>query len=238
MKILLLANSLLLVCAVVLSCTRPRNILIITGGHEFEKEPFFEMFRDFGDITFTEKVHPLGPDGFSPAQARVDALVFYDMPDSISVRQREELLGLLERGTGMLFLHHALCGNTGWPEYEKIVGGKYLLTEEVRDGHTLPPSTYRHDVDMPVQVIDPAHPVTRGVEEFVIHDEIYGGFITRPEVQPLLRTSHPESSPVIAWAHQYARSRIVYLQLGHDHQAWNQPQFRRLLRNAIEWVSQ
>lgn len=237
MKTLILANCLLLVCAAALFCTRPHNILIITGGHEFEREVFFEMFRDFGDITFTEKSHPLGAAGFSQNHARFDAIIFYDMPDSITAAQQEELLSLLERGTGMLFLHHALCANTGWPEYEKIVGGKYLLTEEVRDGRTLPPSTYQHDVDMAVQVIDPEHPVTQGVADFVIHDEVYGGFITRPEIQPLLGTSHPQSSPVIGWAHQYARSRIVYLELGHDHQAWDQPQFRRLLHNAIKWVS-
>lgn len=236
MKYPLLFAFFFLCCATTVSF-RPRHIVIITGGHDFERAAFFRMFQEFGDITFIEKAHPLGPEAFSASEQPCDALLFYDMPDSISAAEQEGLSRLLQQGRGVVFLHHALCANPGWPEYEKIVGGKYLPAAEEREGRWLPPSTYRHDVEVKVEVADPRHPVTRGVSDFTLRDEVYGGFITRPDIHPLLRTGHPESAPVIGWAQTYGRSRIVYLQPGHDHQAYGHPQFRRLVRNAIEWVS-
>lgn len=37
---------------------------------------------------------------------------------------------------------------------------------------------------------------------------------------------------------EYKNSRIVYLMLGHDHQAYENPVFRKLINNSINWVSQ
>lgn len=237
MKSIMLTSLLFLCLTAACFNPRPLHILIITGGHEFERDAFFAMFRSFDNLTFIEKEHPLAEEVFAGAAANYDALVFYDMADSISAAAQAGLTRLLEQGMGVVFLHHALCSNTRWPEYEKMISGKYLLEEEVREGKVMPPSTYRHDVDISVEITDPDHPVTQGVRDFTIRDEVYGGFVTRPEIHPLLRTSHPESSPVIGWTHHYARSRIVYLELGHDHQAYENPMFRRLLHNAIVWVS-
>ncbi|HOC24655.1 MAG TPA: ThuA domain-containing protein [bacterium] len=230
--------TLLLLCCAPAGHFKPRQILVITGGHDFEREPFFRMFDEFGDITWKEKMHPLSQGAFSDGEQPFDAVLFYDMPDSVTAAVQEEYTRLLQRGTGVVFLHHALCANPGWPEYERMVGGKYLPAAEERAGRRMPASTYREDVEVRVEIADPGHPVTRGLSDFVLHDEVYGGFITRPDIYPLLRTGHPESSPVIGWAHTYDHSRIVYLQPGHDHRAFDDPRFRRLVRNAIEWVSE
>ncbi|HOT97353.1 MAG TPA: ThuA domain-containing protein [bacterium] len=233
----LLYFALLSFCCTPTAHFEPRQILIITGGHDFEHAAFFRMFDEFGDIIWKEKIHPLEQGVFSAGEQPFEVVLFYDMPDSISAAVQEELTQLLQRGTGVVFLHHALCANPGWPEYERMVGGKYLPAAVERAGRMLPASTYREDVEVKVEIADRRHPVTRGLGDFILHDEVYGGFITRPDIHPLLRTNHPESSPVIGWAHTYGRSRIVYLQPGHDHRAFEDPRFRRLLRNAIEWVS-
>jgi hypothetical protein len=89
---------------------------------------------------------------------------------------------------------------------------------------------------MPVHVVDKKHPLTRGVDDFMIHDEVYGNFRVLPTVSPLLTTTHPESSDTIAWTNKYGDSRIVYIQLGHDHHAYEDPNFRILLKQAIDWV--
>jgi type 1 glutamine amidotransferase len=215
-----------------------KNILIVTGGHDFDREPFFKLFKSFGDVTFEERVHPLGENALSPAWCKpFDVLLFYDMNQTLSDQQKAAFVQTLNKGTGVIFMHHALAGYQEWPEYEKILGGKYYLKTEEKEGRTIAASTYRHDVDVPVTIVDASHPVTKGMSSFVIHDEVYGGYTHLSTVHVLLKTDHPESSPALAWTNVYAKSRIVYLQLGHDRHSYENPNLRQLLRQAIEWVS-
>ena len=211
-----------------------RKILIVTGGHGFERDAFFEAFDSLENIEYKEVVQPAANDVYGSSDIdNYDALIFYDMVQEIDEQQKQDLLTLLDRGKGMVFLHHSLVSYQDWPEFEKIIGGRYYLKSENSD---VTPSTYKHDVKLPVQVVDGKHPVTRGVDNFVIHDEAYGGTSMISGVQALLTTTHEENGENIAWAHQYKNSRIVYLQLGHDHFAFEDTNFRQLLKQAIVWV--
>ena len=100
-----------------------------------------------------------------------------------------------------------------------------------------PRSAFKHDVDLKVHVADRRHPVTRGVKDFTIHDETYKWFDVSPDCHPLLTTDEPESNNVIGWAKTYERARVVYIQLGHDHLAYENPGFQRLLQQAIRWTA-
>ena len=42
---------------------------------------------------------------------------------------------------------------------------------------------------------------------------------------------------LIGWAKTYEAARVVYLQLGHDHFAYENPNYRQLLRQAIRWTA-
>jgi type 1 glutamine amidotransferase len=232
LKMMLLA--LIAAPACFISCQGPtqakQKILIITGGHDFEREEFFEMFDAMPGISYGEIMHPEANQVYdSSLMDKTDVLVFYDMYQKIDSAQKTAFLKLLEEGKGMVFLHHSLASYQDWPEFEQIRGGRYILADE--EG-----STYMHDVDMSIEVVSNDHPVTRGINDFVIHDETYGNFAVEQNVQPLLHCSHPESGELIAWAKQYGNSRIVYLQLGHDHHAYENPNFRQLLSQAIAWV--
>ncbi len=214
------------------------NIFVITGGHEFERQPFFGLFDSFPDITYTELQQPGANNYYTPEKSKnADVYVFYDMVQEISGPQKAAFLDLLEKGKGMVFLHHAFISYQDWPEFEKVTGGKYYLQAAVKDGREIPASTYRHDVDIDVSVVNPDHPVTNGLRDFTIHDEVYGGYTVLPDVTPLLTTNHPESSEILAWAKTYGHSRIVVLQSGHDKFAYADPNYRRLVRQAIEWAA-
>ena len=207
-----------------------QEVLILTGGHEFERDAFFNMFRDMPGIAYHELIQPEANqvyDSFLAEEA--DAIVFYDMVQEIDDSQKAALVRLLDLGKGMVFLHHSLASYQEWEEFEHIIGGRYLLSDQ--EG-----STYRHDVDMPVHVVSKDHPVTRGLDDFIIRDEVYGNFRVLPGVTPLLTCTHPESGEIIAWANKHGKSRIVYLQLGHDHHAYEDQNFRSLLKQAIDWV--
>jgi len=208
------------------------RVLIYTGGHEFERNAFFDIFKDIPNINYQELIHPQASPVFDSALiAQFDVLLFYDMVQEIDAAQKAALLKILEEGKGVVFLHHSLVSYQEWNEFEKIIGGRYGLTNKDQDS-----STYRHDVDIPVTIVDKDHPITRGIDDFIIRDEVYGNFKVLPRVHPLLKTTHPESGEIIGWTNLYGKSRIVYLQLGHDHFAFENPDYRQLVKQSIEWV--
>jgi type 1 glutamine amidotransferase len=215
------------------------RLLVVTGGHGFERDPFFAMFDSFEGMEWREVAHPQANDSYAPETAETyDVLVFYDMNQEISEDQQAAFIALLNEGKGVVFLHHALADYQAWEEFGKVIGGCYHLAPYTRDGKQYPASTFRHGVDINVHVADPAHPVTKGLEDFTIHDEVYGGYSVEPTAHPLLTTDHPESSEVLAWANEYGKSRIVTIQLGHDARAYQNPSYRRLLSQAIRWTSE
>src|SRR3954468_24575046 len=93
------------------------KVLIITGGHGFEKEPFFKIFADDPEITFTaaehSKVHASAYE--RDALLSYDVVVLYDMPKEITESQKAKFLSLFEKGIGVVVLHHALVSYPNWP---------------------------------------------------------------------------------------------------------------------------
>ena len=229
--ILFVSASNILFTSKCLAQTKER-VLIFTGGHEFEREAFFDIFNDMTDVYYQEQIHPQASPVFDSALiAQFDVLLFYDMVQEIDDVQKAAFLNVLKEGKALVFLHHSLVSYQEWDEFEKIIGGRYVLTNNNQDS-----STYRHDVEIPVMLVDKDHPITRGMGNFVIHDEVYGNFKVLPTVYPLLKTTHPESGEIIGWINEYGKSRIVYLQLGHDHYAFENPNYRRLIKQTLDWV--
>jgi len=209
------------------------NILIVTGGHDFDRKSFFEMFDSFQDISYTELKHPEANLDLGRIDPKTfDAVVFYDMPKTISEVEKESYYKLLKAGKGLVFLHHSLCSYQQWDEYKTIVGGKYH-----EEQNTPSSSTYQHDVNFKVKISDPKHPVTKGITDFEIHDEVYGNTEVLSEVTPLLTTDNPQSSRIIGWTHQKENSRIVYLEPGHDKNGYFNPNYQKLVRQAIAYVA-
>jgi type 1 glutamine amidotransferase len=214
------------------------KVLIVTGGHGFEREPFFQVFKDNSEITFTPAAH-------EKTNATVyerddllsyDVVVLYDMPKNINDAQKAKFLSLFDKGTGLLVLHHALVSYQHWPEYERIIGGRYP-EEDGKGGVVTPQVGYEHDMEVPVVIVGKNHPIASGVRDFTIHDEIYWGFRVQPDVTPLITTTHPKSGKPLAWTRTQGKSRVVYLQLGHDHLAYENPNYRRLVAQSIRWVA-
>ncbi len=214
------------------------RVLVVTGGHDFEKEPFFQMFKDNPEITFRAAEHPNMHALLKPESAKnFDVLVFYDMHQEISDDAKADFLAWLKAGKGLVVLHHAIADYQKWPEYAKIIGAKYYLEKTTLDGVQKARSVYEHGVRFKVHVADPDHPVTRGVSDFEVHDETYNLFDVYPDTHPLLTTDEPKSNKVIGWAKTYSQARVVYLQGGHDHFAYENPSYRKVLQQAIQWTA-
>jgi type 1 glutamine amidotransferase len=214
------------------------RLLIVTGGHEFEHEPFFKLFKDNPEITFQAAEHPNAHALLKPeASKQYDVLVTYDMWQNITDEAKADFVARLKEGKGLVALHHAIGSYQQWPEYWKIIGAHYYMQKTTVDGVEKLRSAFKHDMHFKIHVADPDHPVTRGVKDFDMHDETYKWFDVASDSHPLLTTDEPESNKVIAWAKAYEAARVVYLQSGHDHFAYENPNYQRLVQQAIRWVA-
>ena len=214
------------------------KVLVVTGGHAFEKEPFFQVFKDNPEISFTAATQGKTADVYErPDLLDYDVVLLYDMINTITEAQKAKFLSLFDKGVGLVVTHHALVSYPDWPDYERIIGGKYLKKEEREGSKVWPASGYKHDEEIPVQIVAPMHPVTSGLKDFTIHDEIYTNFRVQPDVIPLITTTHPLSGKPLAWTRTQGKSRVVYLLLGHDHAAYENPNYRRLLAQSIRWTA-
>lgn len=215
------------------------RVLLITGGHDFNTNEFYQTFRDNPDITLRTASHPRAQALWQAEAARDwDVLVFYDMYQPISEQAQADLVARLKDGKGLVVLHHAIANYQKWPEYNQIIGARYFLEKTTVQGVVKERSQWKHDVDFRVKVANRDHPVTRGLQDFEIHDETYNLFDVAPEVTVLLTTEEKTSGPKLAWAKTYGPARVVYLQLGHDKVAYANASYQRLLRQAIRWTAQ
>lgn len=208
------------------------KVLVLTGGHGFKAEPFFKMFADNPEITFTAAAKQ---DKAAEAYDRedlftYDVVVLYDSPSNITDAQKARFLALFDKGIGVVVLHHAYLSYPMWGEYERIAGGKYVyLDEQMTNGITS--STYKGNVDIPVTVVAGRHPVTAGLSDFILHDELYYNMHMAGNATPLLMTG----DEWLAWYRIEKKSRVVGTILGHG--CYDDPNFRKFLAQSIRWAA-
>jgi len=215
------------------------RILVITGGHGYKTEQFNQMLTSLGPgMTYQIAELPEAYEMFKPENRKdYDVLVFYHMWQTITEDQKNIFIECIREGKPVVALHHSICAFDDWTEYWNIIGGKYFHKSTTFKGREYAPSSYIHDLHFDVEISGKKHPVTRGLENFPIFDETYKGYYVAEDVTPLLTTDEPSSTPIIGWAKKYGKSRIVVLQSGHDIPTFENPDFRKLLKQAIEWVS-
>lgn len=204
------------------------RILVVTGGHDHEAS-FYRLFEDdkFGWVPVSDSKTAFQQD----IRGKYDVLVLYDFTRDLDDKGKQNLRDFVESGKGVVVLHHAVLNYQKWPWwFEEVVGGRYRLEHE--DG--IPNSTVKMGEE---HWITPAgsHPITDGVGPFHVVDETYRGLWISPKIQPLLKTTNRTSDPVVGWIGPCTTSRVVYLQLGHDHSPFRHPAYQALVRNAILW---
>ena len=228
----------ILLLAALTGCTSPQHhadkkikVLILTGGHGFKAEPFFKMFQDNPEITFTADKQVKAAEGYDrPDLYTFDVVVLYDAPSNITDAEKARFWALFDKGIGVVVLHHAYLAYPLWPEFGRIVGGRYIYwDQEITNGVTT--STYKSKVRIPVTVVGGNHPVTAGMGDFVLTNELYLNMDMAGNSTPLLKSG----DEWIAWYRTEKNSRIVGTILGHD--CYNDPNFRKLVAQSIRWAA-
>lgn len=241
MKHLISCLLLFFLSALILSSTEPSGtirILVITGGHGFNNEEFNNMLSDMApEISYQVAELPEAFNMFLPENRdKFDVLVFYHMWQTITDDQASNFADCISEGKPVVALHHSICAFDDWPEYWNIIGGKYFHKATTFKGKSYEPCSYIHDLNFTVRISDVQHPVTKGLDDFLINDETYKGYYVEDGVTPLLTTDEKSSNPVIGWTKSYGKAKVVVLQSGHDVPTFQNPNFRKLLRQSIIWV--
>lgn len=255
--------------------TKPRRLLVLSGGHPYEAEPFADLLASFVGWAVTHLIHPEAETAVAEGAAQdVDAILFYDMPGYSfgngrattrppSFTYRRAITDYFARGGGAVAMHHAIAGWAGWPEWADMLGGRFLYDPGEANGEHHLDSGYRHEVRYDAVVLHPDHPVTAGLPpRFLLCDELYLAPIWGAAT-PLLRADHPfvrdnfysasqavagrmfsntgwnhrPESDLIAWEKPVGTGRLVYLQPGDGPAAYADPNLRRLIANALAYVS-
>jgi uncharacterized protein len=255
----------------------PLKLLVAVRGHPFDRNAFDAMFLAMTGITATMVDQPAASQLMNPqGMADYDALVLYDMPGldfgvsrgapayiAPDAQLKRGLRALLEQGTGVVALHHALAGWPAWPEYGEWLGGRFLYHPAELAGRACLDSGYAHRVVYEAQVLG-EHPVTAGLPAtFTLCDELYLAEVFGGDLEPLLSSNasftrdrfysaaaavsgrgesregwnHPPGSNLIGWTKRALASPLVYLQPGDGPTAFDKPHYRRLLENAVRWAA-
>jgi hypothetical protein len=162
-----------------------------------------------------------------------NVIVLYNMTQQISGTRQVNFETLLDEGVGLVVLHHAVAAYSKWAGYANIIGARYYL-EDTPD-HTK--SIYQHDVDISVHVADGNHPVTRGLKDFVVHDETYNNYDIFDDNRVLLTTDDPTSAPALCWVRRHGNANVCFIQIGHGPTAFTDPNYQRLVAQAMTWAA-
>jgi len=213
------------------TASQPLRLLVVTGGHSYPTT-FYSLFEGAEDMRWDHVVS--NHDAFkNDIRNQYDVLVLYDFSNEITETEKINLRNFVESGKGVVVLHHAIADYQDWEWwYKEVVGGKYLLQAE----GGLPASTFKHDEELSVQPVV-SHPITARVGSLHLWDETYKGMWISPEVKVLLKTDNPTSDGPVAWISPYPKSRVVYIELGHDEKAHLYPGYRILVQDAIHWTA-
>ena len=206
---------------------------VITGEHPFDVPAFHAAFRSLSAIDFYPQHMEDFAANIGERRAEYDVLLFFNFhqatPGSSGSTTDEATKAALDTlgdsEQGIFILHHGLLAYPDWPPWAQLVGLQA-------------PSWRVHmDINLDILVANPNHPITKGLNDWTMLDETY--IVGEPDgdSEILLYTENPKSMRSIAWTRRYKNARVFCFQSGHDHNAYENPNFRRVISRGIQWAA-
>jgi type 1 glutamine amidotransferase len=212
------------------------RVLIVTGneypGHKWrETTPAIRSALEQAGRRFDVKVCE-DPEIMSTRLAdRYDVAILHYCNWQSPSPSRAALDGLADfvrSGKGLIAVHFAIGAFQDWPEYVRLIG-RVWDTTKTHD----PLGSFR------IHVVKKGHPITRGLEDFDITDELYFCLKGETPMEVLLtaRSKVTKQDEPMGFVLTYGKGRVFHTPLGHDVRAFTNPGVVRLLQNACEWVA-
>ena len=149
-----------------------------------------------------------------------------------SAETEKDFLDFIRGGGGLVVFHASSTAFATWPEFQQLVGA----TWGKGTGHGR-----RHEFE--VKIVDRTHPVTAGMKNFRIFDELWHRMLARPGRKVLCTALSTKKNggtgaeePVVICTH-FGKGRGFNLVLGHDTRAMSCPGWQALMLRGAQWAA-
>ena len=142
---------------------------------------------------------------------------------------KENLVNFVKGGKGFYVQHLASASYGDWEEFGKLCGRHWVMGTS---GHG-PRSVFE------CNIVDNEHPITQGLEDFKIFDELYAKLQGDEPIEVLVSADSDwsnETEPMV-FTRTYGSGRSVHNALGHDRKALTDPNCRKLIARGVEWAA-
>lgn len=175
----------------------------------------------------------LGPDAYSGYDHDLENRSSFakESPGTwITKEQGEAVKNFVASGNGFYSLHNSSHISLSSRNYREVMGGAYI-------GH--PPLR-----PFQVRVVRKDHPITQGVQNFMVNDEQHFVVYDKDPENIILRAENIDglafedhgTESISGWAHEYGKGRVVFTAVGHNIHAMWQPEYFKLQKNAVRWL--
>lgn len=135
---------------------------------------------------------------------------------------RAKLMGYVRDGGGLLAVHSGTAGYGGMEDLHGLLGGLFMT----------------HPKQLPVTFSPRAgHPLAVGVEAFTEPDEHYFMDLADGPVDVFLTSLSRHGALPAGWTRKEGAGRVCVLTPGHNAEVWLNPNFQRMLENALIWCA-
>jgi len=157
---------------------------------------------------------------------KADVMVFYQHGDWTAARAAD-IDAFLERGGGLVYVHWAVDGQKGGPEFAKRIGLAAVGAVGFRHG----------PVDLRLNK-QSRHPVLRNLEKLALTDETYWKMVGELPADRVLGTAVEDGKPQPQmWSLERGRGRVFVSIPGHYSWTFDDPLFRLVLLRGIAWAA-
>lgn len=151
-------------------------------------------------------------------------VLFYTDVGELTSEQEKGLLSYISSGGGFFGLHTAAASFSKSEGYHGMLNGFF-------NGH----SPY---MNFTVNVSDADHPITQGLDDYEVKDELYY-LKHNPDTSHHLMHAYDstkDETHVMAFHHTHGEGRVFYYALGHDMVVLENPSFQEVIRRGVLWV--
>ena len=85
-------------------------------------------------------------------------------------------------------------------------------------------------------MVDQEHPITCGMKNFTLKDEVFNDLYLNPGINVLVRTDHPQSTSAQVWTWHYSGSPVFAIIPGDNGEAFRNANYRQLVYRGITWA--